>query len=396
MGMSLLAGLHGQTMVSGAEWLFGALFSATTEAQSQVQATEEVTFSGMRGEIASDGNGTNNFRFRNNSANGNQFQAVVGPGPVAFEDAVNSDTVAAGNPFNGAYTDSGTSSIMRTVGFNVEFTNGHGNFHMASGTANVVMDVDGSTRYLPIHGLLAADGTATIANVQFEVREYTTIEAYQIRINANVRTSDSVYSLNINGTDVGTPITFATTATGLQVVTEQHDLVPGDLVCISQTLGAGAAEDLNFGFCCVTMKSTGNASAAGYGSQNGTARAASATANYYSFGGGTTTVQTSAAFKVGFAARCASLRCYLSANTYTADATLKLFVNGSDSGYTTTITAGGGAGWYRNLADHFDISETDTVSFEIVGGTSGSITIHQIFVSFEPIPEGATRWLWAA
>jgi hypothetical protein len=388
MGKALMAGMHGQTLTSGEEWLIAANFNGTAEANVQYQATEEATFTGLRGEIASGNDVSATFRFRNNGVGGNQSVVIAGTG--AFEeDAGVSDTVSAGNVFNAAYTDTGTDSVVRTLAINVEFASGHGNFHGASGSSNLIMDVASATRYLPIHGTCAADGTATIANAQFKVREYTSLEAFQVRIIANARLNDSVFSVNVNGTDVGTAITFATTVTGLQVVTGMGiSLSPGDLVCISMTLGAGV-EDLSFGFCGVTMKSTANASAAGYATQAGTARAASATSDYYSFGQGTTTVQTSAAVKVGFAARCKNLRCYLSANTYTADATLKLFVNGVDSGLTTVVTAGGGAGWYENTADTFDIDDNDVVSFEIVGGTSGSITIHQIWVSFEEIPAAA-------
>ena len=382
MGKALIAGMHGLTLVTGEEWLLGMAFNGATEAQSQYQATEQATFSGLRGVIASGGSGTNTFRFRNNGADGNQVQAVVGA--VAFEDTTNSDTVSAGNTFNGGYTDTGTDSLVRTIAVNVAFASGHGNFHTVSGAANVVMDVASSTRYLPIQGACAADGTATIANAQYKVREYTSIEAFQVRINANARLNNSVFSVNVNGVDTGTAITFATTVTGLQVVTGMGiSLSPGDLVCISMTLGTGV-EDLSFGFAGVTMKSTANASAAGFGTQAGSARAASATPDYYSFGTGGSTTETSTAVKVGFAARCTNLRCYLSANTYTGAATLKLMVNGA-AVLTTTITASGGAGWYENTTDTANIDADDVVSFEIDEGTSGSITIHQIWITFGPL-----------
>lgn len=383
-----MAGTHGQTLATGEEWVIGGAFNASTEAQSQYQATEAATFSGMRGAIASGGDGTNTFRFRNNGANGNQVAAVSGA--VAFEDASHTDVVSAGNTFNGSYVDTGTDSVVRTIAFNVEFADGHGNFHASSGSGNLVMDVASSTRYLPIHGIAPADGAsaANLGNAQFKVREYTSIEAFQVRINANARLNDSTFSVNVNGVDVGTAITFATTVTGRQVVTGMGiALSPGDLVCISMTLGTGV-EDLNFGFCGVTMKSTANASAAGYGAV-ANVNVLETTPVYFSFGNGSVGVEASAQVKVGFAARCKYLRCYLSDNVGAVDGTLSLFVNGAP--VMTVLIPVGVSGWIENLTDSYDIADTDVVSFEIVGSAAGfDVTAHQVWISFEPIPDEPT------
>jgi hypothetical protein len=388
MPKALVAGTHGQTLTSGEEWLFGGgRFNGTTEAQSQQSATEDCAFTGLRGTVFSGNSGTATFQFRDAGANGQNVATKASTG--AFEDTTNTDTLTAGDLFNGAYTDTGTDSVVLTVGANVEFASGHGNFHAASDAAGLIMDVGDSTRYLSLHGVLVADGAPSPTDFQYLVREYTSIEAFQIRVNANARVNNSVFSINVNGVDVGTAITFGALATGLQVVTGMGiALSPGDLVCVSITLATGV-QDLTFGFLGVTMKSTNNASAAGFSNMNDVAVNGSGVPNYFSFGSGAASAEANAAFKVGFAARCKFLRCYVTVNDQTIDGSLSLFVNGS-AVMTQTIPAGT-TGWVENLIDHFDITDTDVISFEVIGNDDSALFemgIGQVFISFEPIPDG--------
>jgi hypothetical protein len=152
------------------------------------------------------------------------------------------------------------------------------------------------------------------------------------------------------------------------------------------TLGAGV-EDLVLFRTGATLKSTNNNSDAVCGSAFGISITASGTPTYVTAAGSLLNLSDEAnqRVKVGFAARIKNLRCYLSANTYSANATLKLMVNGS-AVITTTITASGGAGWYENSSDYYDIDDNDEISYEIVGGTSGSITVQSIGVTFAEIP----------
>lgn len=389
MPKALVAGTHGQTLTSGEEWLFGGgRFNGTTEAQSQQSATEDCAFTGLRGTVFSGNSGTATFQFRDAGANGQNVATKASTG--AFEDTTpHTDTLSAGDLFNGAYTDTGTDSVVLTIGANVEFTVGHGNFHMASDAAGIIMDVGDSTRYLSIHGILIADGAPSPTDYQFLVREYTSIEAFQIRVNANARINNSVFSINVNGVDVGTPITFGALATGLQVVTGMGaSLSPGDLVCISITLATGV-QDLTLGFVGVTLKSTGNASAAGFSNMNDVAANGSGVPNYFSFGSGAASAEANAAFKVGFAARCKYLRCYVTVNDQNIDGSLSLFVNGS--AVMTQAIPALTTGWIENAIDHYDITDTDVVSFEVIGNDDSALFemgIGQVFVSFEPIPDG--------
>jgi hypothetical protein len=381
MGKALIAGIHGQSMANAEEWNLGGRFNSTTESSSQYNVTEDASFTGLRGTISSGGSGTNTFRIRDNAANGQNIVAMVGTG--TGEDTTHTDTLQAGDLINGSYTDTGTNSTVRTWALNVEFASGHGNFHTYSAPGATVV----SDGYMPIHG---SDGASpapasTPDSVQFEVREYTSLEAFQVRVVVNPNVNDTDYSVNVNGVDVGTGITYAAGVTGLQVVTGMGlSLSPGDLVCFHADNNGGAAPTIIF--FGATLKSADNASAHGYSSLSGTTFSDSDPVSYLSFGQGVVTVETSAAVKVGFAARCASLRGYLSENTQDGATTLKLFVNGS-AVLTATIAAGV-TGWFRNLIDFSDITDTDVVSLELAVAGTGTVRLHQALISFEPIPVG--------
>jgi hypothetical protein len=398
MGKALL--FHGPNggIPSGNEIALFRSGSNSTESNTQVVTPVAGTIDGLRVYISTGGSGTNNFRFRKNGANGNELATRSGPGFA--EDTVNSDTLAAADNFNIAYTDTGTNSGYPYVAANIELSSGHGNLHAAMSYVGVVWDVASSTRYAPISGDLIADGVAAadIANVQWENRSYTSCDAISIQIAANARTNDSTFSLNVNGSDVGTPVTIGAGLTGTFSATGLGiSLSPGDLVCYSVTLGSGV-EDLTIRVMCGAFKAPA-ASEIWAVAQTGVARAASATANYYGLGGELfdfAAGETATRCKIGFAARCANLRCYVSANTYSGDATLKLMVNGT-ARITTTITAGA-TGWIRNGTDTYDISATDECCYEVDEGSSGSITFRSMGVSFDPIPTApiSNGWMWVS
>lgn len=368
---------------SGDEFqLFGASSSAT-EANSQASCTEAATFSLLARRFTGGGSGTNDVRFRVNGANGNQLASIVGAGYA--EDSVNTDVLAAGDLFNLTAIDTGTDpTTIQFAKANVEFTSGHGNFHGSCAPLAVIFDVGAAVRFIPLGGQLAADGGVTEADQQWRNRGYTSVEAIQVRVTANARLNDSVFRLRVNGANAGTAITFAAGATGLQTVTGMGvALADGDLVCMSVDLGTGV-EDLTVSFVAATFKSTSNKSETWAASPGGVVRAASATPRYHKpggdFGDNTALTEANARIKVGFAARISNLRTYVSANTYTGDATLKLFVNGTAQ-ITTTITAST-TGWFENSVDTFDIDDNDEVCWEIDEGTSGSATFRSCGMTF--------------
>lgn len=379
----------GSAWISGDDLnVFGNNTRQGSEANAQFTATEACTFSKLRGNIFSGGSGTNNFRFRKNTADGNQLGTRAGPG--AFEDASNTDTLAANDLFSIAYSDDGTDSLG-WVAANVEFSSGHGNFHAGSAFGGAVFDLDSTTTFILPAGSVNSDGDTTEANVQWRNRAYTSWEALQIKVNGNARTTTSTFRDRINGANGGFQIDFAAGVTGTVVDTSTaSSLAAGDLICVSVTLGAGAAEDLTIGIIGGTFKSTTNKSEIWCGSNSGAARTASATEHYQtigggisSWGGGGSTTEANTRIKPGFAGIASNLRALISASTTGGNMTVKLYKNGSA---VITLTIGAAAtGQLENSTDSIEFNETDEFSFGVDEGTSGSATFHGIGITFSPL-----------
>jgi len=376
--------------------LFGYGNDTAIEANTQASATEGCTFSSLGFNVYDGGSGTNNLRFRDAGANGNQLATRAGAGVA--EDAVNTDALSAGDLFNLAYTGTGTDSVVAWIKANVEFASGHGCFHGSAAFAGSVHDVASATRFIALAGSRVGDGDATEANAAFRVRGYDTFDALQVRVTANARTNNSVFRNRINGGDGTGVITFAAGATGLVVDDGLADAIAdGQAICASITLGTGN-QDLTVAFVVATLKSSASAQDTWAAFEFGIARNASADATYSPIGGLLAGLaqrtEAQARIKPGFAGVASNLRCYLSANTYTGDGTLKLMQNGV-AVITTTITAGGGAGWYENTVDSVSFDDDDEFSFEWDEGTSGSITMHMAGVTFSPEPGGGFQPAWA-
>lgn len=370
--------------VSGDEMnMFGWAARSSAELNTQYSATEGATFSLLRTNIISGGSGTNNFRFRDAGADGNQLASIAGTGVA--EDAVNTDALTAGDLFNIAYTDTGSNSVTSWLACNVDLSSGYGCFHGSAGYVAVVHDVASATRYISLSGHLPTDGNTTEANVGFKARGYDTFAALQVRVTANARTNDSIFRNRINGGDGSAVVTFAAGVTGLVVDDGLSDAIgDGQIICASITLDTGV-EDLAVCMVGATLKSTTVKQDVWL--HRAMTRAASATAHYLPIGGYgpdlAVLTEAQARCKIGYAGTASNLRCYLSANTYTVDGTLKLYQNGS-AVITTTLTLLGGAAWYENASDTVTFDADDEFSFEFVGGTTGSATINSVGLTLAP------------
>lgn len=359
--------------------LSGNSFNAT-ESQSTFEISESCTLTNLRCNITSGGSGSNTTRLRKNAANGNLVATRTGVGLVA--DTSNSDSLVSGDDVDYSFTSAGTAPAQTTT-VNVEFASGHGNYHYAASAGTVIMDVASSTRYIGLAGALLADGAATETDVSFKNRAYTSIEAFQVNVVANARVNSSTFKNRINAADGTGLITVGSGLTGLFTDTAVGDsLSAGDLLSYSMALGTGV-EDMRIGVVGGTFKSSVTKSEAIMHAPSGSARTASATPTYFRPGGNITTSATEADVSVtpGFAATCMNLRCYVSANTYSGSATLKLMVNGAAQ-ITLTISAGA-TGWLENTSDTFVIDDNDTVSFEVDEGTANSATFRYMAITFE-------------
>jgi len=376
--------------------LFGSDSFSSTEAHSQTSCSEAATFSNLAINVISGNSGTLTLRFRDAGADGQQV--VSFSGAASSEDAVNTDVLSAGDLFNVSYVDTGTNSVTSWIKANIELSSGHGNIHGSGRGSGQVQDAPSSTRFHSLAGKIIADGSTTENNTEWLVRNYDTFAAMQVRVAANARLNDSIFRNRIDGGDGTGVITFATLVTGLIEDTAVGDAITtGQTINTSITLGTGV-EDLSLTFIAATLKSSGNHSESWIADELGLARAASATAHYVPIGGwlGSFTAYTEAqaAIKLGFAGTASNLRCYLSANTYASDGTLKLMQNGA-AVLTTTLTAGGGAAWYENASDTVSFDADDVFSLEFdEGGASGSISLQSAGITFQAAAGGGAIGYW--
>lgn len=360
--------------------LGGVGHNSVTESRSQFKVSEGATFSGLAFRNSVSG-GTHTVRFRKNATNGTQVATRSGIGFA--EDTTNSDTVVDGDLVNYHSTDTSASDPQGTfVRSNVEFTNGHGNFHLCSNASNNLNLNYQATRYFPLTGRMDPP-SIPIANSQWKNRGYTSIEAIQVTVIVNDRTNNTTFRVNVNGTAVGATLTVAGGLTGLfEVVGLGVALASGDLQCVEWSSGAGAQ---NFMITTVgaTFKSSGASESWGHKILAAAyTRTASETPSYLKVGGSLEVVagEANARIKVGFACIAQGLRTYIESNTCTGAQTLKLFVNGVVQ-LTRTIAATA-TGWQENETDTFTLNDTDEVCLEVVGGTSGSCVFRAMGLTF--------------
>jgi hypothetical protein len=327
------------------------------------------------------GSGTETVRVNKNGASGNGVVSQAGPG--YGQDNANTDTIAANDTVQIGFADTGTNpafTLVKTVFQADADTISHYGTGGTLGQNNY--DVASSTRFINIQGYQIADGSTTEANQQHKVRAAGTLESLQVNIISNARTNDSVFRSRINGAFGASIITVGAGVTGrLTDDTNTDALADGDLYCISITLLTGT-EDLQVGIVnCIIRTTTGFSDL--WFQPDGPSRGASATPHYWPIGGSwdyiSTTTESQASLQPGFDGTISRLRCYVSANTYTGSCTIKVFINGV-AGLTLTIAAGA-TGWQENSADTLDFTATDTLSYQIVGGTANAITIRNVGIT---------------
>lgn len=358
--------------------LFGTEGAATIEDRTEIQATESCTLSNLRYTITAGGSGTNSLRSRKNGANGNQLAQIAGTGSV--EDATNTDSLTTGDTFNVGYTDTGTNSTVSVIAANIEFASGFGWYQGAANNDSVVFDVPSETRYLPLAGNIVLDGSTSEAQAGLKCRGATQMTALQVYASSNARTNTSTVKNRINGADGTGVCTIGAGVTGLITSTGLTDTIAdGDTINASLTLDTGV-EDLRLTLVCATLKSSDSAQDLFAGRVSGIARTAGATQHYQPIAGfmsGISASETEWQVAPKFAGTISNLRAYLGANTYGSDATLHVMKNGV-SALTCTLTASGGAGWYENTSDTLSVAATDTITYGIDGGGSGSATYYTL------------------
>jgi hypothetical protein len=362
--------------------LFGYGGDSTTELNTQASCTEDAVFSRLGFRVITAGSGTSTLKLRKAAVNATETVSVTGAGSA--EDTTNSDGLVAGDLFNIACTDTGTGSTVGWSKGNVVFAKGHGGFHGSASFLGATYGLASTTTFQSLGGPLKTNGNATEVEMAFKARGYDRFEALQVRVTANARTTDTTFRNRINNANGTGLITFTSGATGLVTATGLNDsIAAGQVIDVSVTTLTGV-QNITVSLVLATLKSTINTQDIWAETVAGVARAAGASGSYHPLGGTirnfTSMTESQARIKPGFTGRASNLRIYVAANTYSANGTLSLFKNGVAVS-TVTITAAAQNQWFENTTDSISFNETDEFSYEIIGGTAGSITVYMIGVT---------------
>lgn len=343
-------------------------FSTAVEAQAQLLAPVAGTFSLLGAYFTTTAGGSRSIKSRIGAANGAQALAPVDGTSGWIEDATHSDAVSSGDLFDVSgqtSSSSGTRSFLRLV---FSATSDHATIYGNSGNTLSAA----ATTYPPINGGL---GSATEAVAQSKLRAAGTLTKAGLNVSFNPLTGTTNATLRNNGSDTAVTIAIAAGLTGrFSDTTHTASVSSGDLVNWKVVAGSGSGsisyQALSVGF--VNTSDTKNDVLAG----GATTRAASGTTSFYTVAGFVfaDTTEAEQAVQHGFGLTASRLRINVTANTYAADATLTLRINGSNATQTVTIPAGT-TGWFEDTTHSDNITATDTVCYATVGGTSGSITI---------------------
>jgi hypothetical protein len=223
----------------------------------------------------------------------------------------------------------------------------------------------------------------TEANAAVRIRASGTLQNVYIVVQTNTRVNDSTVISRKNGSNGNISITIGAGLTGTFSDTTHTDtLTSGDTFCFAITLGASAGT-LGSPMLNSVITSTGATNDL-FSVSAGNSRTAGASANFAPITGALSTLAstTESLFQLqhGFPVKITNLRVYVSANTYTGSAAVKLRVNGADGNQNITVGSGL-TGIFEDNSNSDTVVATDNVCVSVAGGTANSATFNWLAVT---------------
>jgi len=345
-------------------------------------------------------------RSRKNLAAGLQSFGVPANTTGQFTDATNSDSLTAGDVFDGEYTGGGGPG---------EFVTGIISAELAATVPPVACVMTASTYlyqqnpsttlYARPWGALGYTGTATEADgtVQFLVRAGGLAKGLQFNIR-NATTATTTVTLRVNGADTALAVTAGASATGHFVdTTHQVRVAPGDLINFAVETGAGSGP---VGIQMAGLYIESDTDQCDLGSSSGYAPIYSVGAiTDYSLallggvgpGGG-----DSRQLVVPFPTRIGALRVLHSAVWGGNAGTFTVHVNGAPTGVTVSLPDGDVAGWDSSAAGTYaTVAAGDRVDVRLTSPGTFATYLHGtgLTLNYDPdapgVGAGASRTIGA-
>lgn len=192
----------------------------TTESDVYQTALESCSLSNLRVEVtANSRTASSTFTTRKNGANGGVSVSVPTVTTGVFEDTTHSDSLVAGDTFNGCVVPGGASGSAALTFSNVSLkyasttTRRTGLF---AGTANAspIAFAAGVTRFIPIVGRYSNSGTATAADAAVPLPFSGLVAGFGLRVSANAASTTGVLTLQKNTVDTADTISVTSATTG--------------------------------------------------------------------------------------------------------------------------------------------------------------------------------------
>lgn len=217
----------------------GVLAGNTTELNAQYTLRTPSVLSNLSVQVTSNSlDAAANYRLRINAGNGNQVISVGAGLTGRFEDAVNTDNVAAGSLVN--YSISGVGS---TVGFinqmvmQVKSTSMGQQIGEANASATFTLN-SAATRWWPLQGQITQPSTVE-ANSQIAAQAYLRGKNLFVSIATNGMGGSTTFNTRKNGVNGNLSLSVPSVTTGVfEDTTNSESYTPTDLICY-QGLGVG-------------------------------------------------------------------------------------------------------------------------------------------------------------
>lgn len=323
------------------------------------------------------------FRTRKNgTTNGNASITIANTFTGTFEDITNTDTVTAGDKWNYASSTGGATGTMNYTVMSCIFD------AATNYVTKLVCDGQNLTsastiHYFPLSGQVSGV-TSVETNAQQKVKKAGTLKNLCISNSANARTTDTVFTMRLNGAD--TALT-CTTAAGVTVFSEDttHTVAVAvdDLIDFKAVTGTGSGtfivDNLMIEYETTTRHGFITAGSTGISSD---LIVNANTTNYVCAGGEARVYTTEAEAKIKARMRINSsnLTIALTANTVSAESTFNMRINGINGNQTIPIPFNT-TGYFHDTTHTDMITETDEFDYQLLTGATGtSMTIKQMAV----------------
>lgn len=353
------------------------------EATSQVIFRTAGTLSKLYARVTANSNvGSVAFKTRKNAANGNQTVTIGAAATGVFEDATNTDTVAAGDKFNyqsptGGATGTMTYNLMSCI---FDSTTNYVSKLVCDGQG---LPTASTTYYFPLSGQVSGV-TSTEANTQNKVKKAGTLKNFCVSANVNGRTTDTIATMRIGGADTAIVATIIGSTTGFFENTANTASVAVDDLTNSKIVtgtGTGTVTIDNMMIEYETTNGQGLITAGALGSSAELVVNANTT-NYVIAGGETRVYATEAEakLKTRVALTLSNLTIWVPTNGVLLDSTFKMRVNGADGNQTITIPLST-TGYFHDTSNIDVVDDNDEINYQLITGLTGtSMTVRQMAV----------------